>query len=331
MKLLRHLTLGFVLIFLTTSAAGQDIRWYGFDRDFINKQYSSSSAIGNISVTRSDRARSGAHSDRCGGDDAELHIGALLTNVDLPDAQKPLSKPSVGKTATWGIVVELPNSNKADGKAKFDEAQRKPLTFTGYFRVWDEGHAVGSFHPSNPHHVFEVHPAWAFAGNGVTFKRPDLVSTMDRYRGFNVNKVKPILQAFSNGVWPRAYKTKDLLFVGMLFRQSNFYQLPIKVTNIKKVSGGHEVTVDVFENGSMTNKLYSGLAAITVTGSPIDSELKKGQSKTLLGLFSVNLRKALGAAGSANSVENSHAVAQAVEFFVFGEARNPAIATCPKK
>jgi hypothetical protein len=34
-------------------------------------------------------------------------------------------------------------------------------SLTGNFRVWDEGHAVGSFYPRNPHHVFEVHPAWA--------------------------------------------------------------------------------------------------------------------------------------------------------------------------
>jgi len=51
-------------------------------------------------------------------------------------------------------------------------------------------------------------------------------------------------------------------------------------------------------------------------------------SPHVLGLFSVNLRKALGAAGDADSPENAHAVREAVEFFVFGVAQNGPVNTC---
>jgi hypothetical protein len=53
-----------------------------------------------------------------------------------------------------------------------------------------------------------------------------------------------------------------------------------------------------------------------------------GDQKSLLGFFSVNLRKALGAAGNADSPENAHAVKEAVEFFAFGVSQKIPLNTC---
>jgi hypothetical protein len=297
-------------------------------RDFIADQYSNS-AIGEILAKKF--AVGPPHGDKCGGQDAELHIGIPLKSVQLGADQMPLSKPSVGKTKTWGIVAELPNVRRGDGRTKLTQLQGKPITFKGYFRFWDEGHGQGPFHDSNPHHVLEIHPAWGFSGTDVNFMRPDLVATMEKYQGFSVKKSEKLFNDFSKGVWPRAYKTNDTLFVGMLFKQPNFFQLPVKVTRVKEVSGGREFTVDVFSNAAMTKELYSGLSVITATGSPIDTDLKVGQSKTLLGFFSVNLRKAIGAAGNADSIQNSRGIKEALEFFVFGEAINKAVDKCSKK
>jgi hypothetical protein len=71
----------------------------------------------------------------------------------------------------------------------------------------------------------------------------------------------------------------------------------------------------VFSSTAFSNRIYSGLNVITMSGSPVDGTLAVGDRKSLLGIFSVNLRKALGAAGNADSPDNAHAVPQAVEFF----------------
>jgi hypothetical protein len=94
------------------------------------------------------------------------------------------------------------------------------------------------------------------------------------------------------------------------------------------VTRGHEVTVNVFSSVNFNNQIYTGLKVITATGSAIDSDLSVGDQKSLLGFFSVNLRKALGAAGNADSPENAHAVKEAVEFFAFGVSQKIPLNTC---
>ena len=160
----------------------QTLTWYPFDRDFINAKYSTS-AIGDLRVRVAHPANN-VHSSSCGGNDAELHIGMTLPEVSLPDGQMPLSDSPKGDDENWGIVAELPNTNSGDGQAQLVLLENKPVTFFGYFRVWDEGHSRGAVHPSNPHHVFEIHPAWGFLGSGINFARKDLVRPMASYRGF---------------------------------------------------------------------------------------------------------------------------------------------------
>jgi hypothetical protein len=156
----------------------------------------------------------------------------------------------------------------------------------------------------------------------------DLVDSMPNYRGYGFGKFGPLLKSLKNWKWPFAYTDDNNLHVGLPFKQSNFYQLPARVTHIKTVSGGHEATVDVFSSVNFNTLVYSGLKVITATGSPIDSDLSVGDEKSLLGIFSVNLKKALGAAGQADSPGNAHAVREAVEFFVFGVSQNGPVNTC---
>jgi hypothetical protein len=145
------------LLCSVTLAQQPKLTWYPFDATFISARYSDS-AIGELPAKASQAAKN-VHAETCGGDDAELHIGIKLADVNLHPNQLPLSGPVVMGDSGWGIVAELPNGKLADGPAKFAKLAGKPITFTGYFRVWDEGHAKGAVHPSNPHHVFEVHPA----------------------------------------------------------------------------------------------------------------------------------------------------------------------------
>lgn len=84
--------------------------------------------------------------------------------------------------------------------------------------------------------------------------------------------------------------------------------------------------VDLFS--TPTTRIYSGLTAITASGTPIDGTLSVGQEITLLGFFSVNLKKALAGSSGANSETDAVAVKDAVEFFVFGRATNQAVQTC---
>ena len=322
---MKPLRLSLVLFFLVTTTNAQEIRWYPFDKDFVSSQYSTS-AIGELQVKKFKAAQT-IHSESCGGKDAELHIGIKKIDIDLPSEQMPASN-SPGSDPKWGIVAELPNTRGGDGKARLSELDGEPATFVGYFRVWDEGHAVGPTHPSNPHHVFEVHPAWAFRGDGVDFSRVDLVDSMPNYRGYGFGKFGPLLKSLKKWRWPFAYTDNNNLYVGLPFKQSNFYQLPVRVTQIKQVSGGHEATVDVFSSVNFNTLIYPDLKVITAMGSPLDSDLSVGDEKSLLGIFSVNLRKALGAAGDADSRENAYAVREAVEFFVFGVSQKGPVNKC---
>lgn len=327
MKLTKVASLCLASLLLCGHALAQQTKltWYSFDSDFISAQYSDS-AIGELPV-RGARAAGNVHSEKCGGDDAELHIGVKLANVRLAAGQMPLSGPVVAGDRGWGIVAELPNARMADGPAKIARLSRKPVTFTGYFRVWDEGHAKGRVEPSNPHHVFEVHPAWAFRGTGVNFTRVDLVAPMNKYRGFGATKFKPLLAAVSDGTWPLAYQDGGRLFLG-LAKDQNFYQLPVKVKAKRSVSGGHEWTLDVFSDRAISKLVYSGLTAVTAEGSPIDDALTVGQKAFLLGFFSVNLKKAIDASGGAGSEDEAVPVKDALEFFVFGVAANSAVVSC---
>jgi hypothetical protein len=327
MKSYKHLILCIALLFLCNVSFAQQskLNWYPFDKDFINNQYSDS-AIGELSAKQAHAAKT-VHTESCGGNDAELHIGMTLNEVRLPGIQMPLSAPFKASDKGWGIVAELPNANLSDGPAKFAKLNGKAITFTGYFRVWDEGHAVGAVHPSNPHHVFEVHPAWGFRGSGVNYMREDLVAAMDSYRGYGATKFKPLLKAISDGRWPLACQDDGRLYLG-LSKDQNFYQLPVEVKAITKVSGGHEVTLDVYSDKDISKLVYSGLTAITVTGSPIDKALKVGQKEFLLGFFSVNLKKALEASDGADSQQEAKVVKDAVEFFVFGYALKSAVTSC---
>lgn len=259
--------------------------------------------------------------------DAELHIGMTLAEINLPAGQMPLSDSPEGDDEDWGIVAELPNTNAGDGKAQLALLKNKPVTFFGYFRVWDEGHSGGAVHPSNPHHVFEVHPAWGFSGTGVNFMRKDLVRPMASYRGYGATKFITLFRTLTDGEWPLAYRSGGRLHLGLM-KFANFFQLPVRVRSIKSVSGGHEVRVDVYSDQAMTNKIYSDLTTITASGTPIDGALSVGQKAFLLGFFSVNLKKALEASDGATSEDNAVTVSDAVEFFVFGRAVNQAIASC---
>jgi len=206
MRTLLYLPL-IVGLFFVNSIQAQEIRWYPFDRNFIANQYSNS-AISQLKVKKFRPAQT-IHTETCGGNDAELHIGIKKNDIDLTDDQMPASG-SVGPATKWGIVAELPNAKDGDGQARLDDLENKSATFVGYFRVWDEGHAVGAVHPSNPHHIFEIHPAWAFSGDAVDFSRVDLVAAMPNYRGFGFGKFGPLLKSLANFKWPLAYKDEQL-------------------------------------------------------------------------------------------------------------------------
>lgn len=321
------LFLALLIVCGTSLAQQQKLTWYPFDLDFISARYSDS-AISELRA-KTAHAANNVHTESCGGNDAELHIGMTLDEVGLASVQMPLSGPIVSGDSGWGIVAELPNAKLADGPSKFAKLAGKAVTFTGYFRVWDEGHATGDVFDSNPHHVFEVHPAWAFSGSGVSFTREDLVSPMSSYRGYGATKFRPLLKAISDGKWPLAYQDGGKLFLG-LAKDQNFYQLPVMVKAKRTVTGGHEWTLDVFSDKAISKLVYSGLTAVTADGSPIDDTLKVGQKTFLLGFFSVNLKKAMDASGSANSKSTAVAASDAVEFFVFGVALNSAVTTCSK-
>src|SRR5262245_17981273 len=233
MHLRKALPLALMVALIVSLCFGQpaSTTWYSFDKQFITANYPQDSAIGSLTVNGW-RASSETHRRLCSGDDGELHIGVTLQGIELAASQMPLSTPLNELDTDWGIVMELPNAAQGNGKKLLSQNANKPAKFTGYFRIWDEGHAVREAHPSNPHHIFEIHPAWAFQVGAATFNRPDLVDSIPDYRGYGATKFMPIINALNDGTWPRAYQDQNSLHVELL-KSGNFFQLPIHIREVQ--------------------------------------------------------------------------------------------------
>jgi hypothetical protein len=310
--------------------AQTDAPWFWFSQAFITQEYAPDSAFGQMGLGR--WAIAGNHSSSCGGNDAEVHIGASWydhmgytgASVSGPD------NTSSDVTPKWGVVVELTNVQEGTGD---DTLRAIPATvdavFDGYFRAWNEGHWKGSYYPSAPHHVLELHPAYAFRAGTYTFNRPDLVKTMPNYRGYGQTPLKKVLSGLSTQTWPRAFVDGPDLWV-RLGQTSNFFQFAVEVKNRKPVTGGHEATVDGFSSTTYSNRVIQNLQVITMTGTAIDSMLTTGSRMTLLGIFSVNLRKALDLATAAGATSEAAAafIPNALEFFAYGRTTKQAVSSC---
>lgn len=310
-----------------TYAAAQEGRvvWLRFAKSFIQTHYPTSIAIGDLPVQANGATPAGTvHKRSCSGDDGELHIGIL--NSDLTLAQHA-EAPSLAETEgdnTWGLVAELPNAAMADGPSILNESIGKRLTFHGYFRVWNEGHDHGKAAPSNPHHVFELHPAWQFTGSGTDFNRPDLVKAIPAYSGYGLSKLRPIIETIASEDWLTGYADGENLVISL--RESpNFLQFPAIIKTITSATGGHEGTMDIYTNTDYQTLLRENVRFVTVTGSALDTKLAPEQRLSLLGFFSINLRRALDRATSAHSENAAVSVPDALEFFVFGKPLNAAV------
>lgn len=176
------------------------------------------------------------------------------------------------------------------------------------------------------HHVLELHPAWSFESGEVKFGSSSLVYPTENYHGYGATKFKPLLNSIQDDEWPKVDEDEDFVYVQM-FKEENFYQLPVAVKSIKEVTGGKEAVVDVFGDSDYQNLVYSDLAVIAADGTEIADKLAVGQKTFLLGFFSVTLRKAMTAAEGHAGEESAVFAPQALEFFTFGFPKQKAVSS----
>ena len=314
----------------TVLAAPGTITWYKFSKKFIADHYVSDSAFGTVPATQWTAATT-VHSRSCGGSDGELHIG--IPEDAIQTDHHPVSAKAEASAADpkWGIVAELPNASEG-GPADLDGEKGNPLTFGGYFRLWDEGHAHGSAADSNPHHILELHPSWAFGSDSSNFVHdgPELVKSIAGYSGYGASKFKPLFNTLRSGAWLNAWQDDDFVYV-QLRESSNFHQLPVKINHVKSITGGHELSVNVFSDKNFSNRVHENLRVITSTNSAFDDDLDSvstGDQMFLFGFFSVNLQKAVELSHGAHTQAGAVPVPDALEFFVFGRATQSAVSSC---
>jgi hypothetical protein len=125
---------------VTSLSREGSFEWFSFNKRFISSNYPSDHAISSLKARLAHQAAT-IHESSCGGKDAELHIGISINDVDLANNLMPLSSPVVENDEGWGLVAELPNASDGDGPNELDRLEDRPVTFSGYFRVWSE---VGS-------------------------------------------------------------------------------------------------------------------------------------------------------------------------------------------
>ena len=268
--------------------------------------------------------------------EAQATRRVLLENCKLVTKREDLrlqgstGSKSGGDDPQWGVVAELPNASE-DGPDELGALQGAQVTFSGYYRLWDEGHAHGSAAPSNPHHVLELHPTWAFGSDSsnFAFNSPELVKSMDGFSGYGASKFRPLFKTLDSKDWLNAWQDNDFVYV-QLRESSNFHQLPVEVREVRTVTGGHEV-VNVFSDKQFSHLVHENLRVIAATGSPIDDELSsadRGSQMFLLGFFSVNLQKVVQVSQDAHSEADAVSAPDALEFFAFGRATQNAVSTC---
>ncbi len=323
-RFLRFGCIASVFSFAALAAEG-DLTWFKFNKQFITSQFAADVAFGSVAATKWSPAAN-VHDISCGGKDGELHIGIFDGGIDVTANQQPVSARSDQDDSNFGIVAELPNAAEGDGPDLLATANGQRVSFQGYFRVWDEGHSTGAVHPSNPHHVLEVHPAWGFSGEGVQFQQKDLVKAIPGYSGYGASKFRELFRSLDNEEWLHVFQDDTNVFVE-LRQAANFFQLPIEVKEVREVQGGHEASVDVFSDAKFQNRIHENLRCITVNDSRADTRWKAGDRTFVLGFFSVNLRKALDASASAKSENDAVAAPDALEFFVFGRPLEQAVSS----
>jgi hypothetical protein len=83
--------------------------------------------------------------------------------------------------------------------------------------------------------------------------------------------------------------------------------------------------------GTTARCTYQGLRGVSVTGSVLGAPLNVGDRLTVLGFFSVNLKRALDALpATANAPGTAWTVKDALEFFVFGKTTKTAVVASAK-
>jgi hypothetical protein len=133
---------------LSGSPEGQRV-WFKFNKAFINAHYADGEAFGTIKA-QTWGAPKNVHSTKCGGIDGELHVGALEGGVTVPASQSPISGKASSDDADWGLVFELPDAKAGKGPVTLTKHAGTTVTFTGYFRVWNEGHWKGQVRRATP-------------------------------------------------------------------------------------------------------------------------------------------------------------------------------------
>lgn len=320
------LCLPLLLVVSAASAQQTTVKWYKFSKVFINEHYSSDSAIGTLKATSVSPAKN-VHSISCGGNDGELHIGVAEDAITWSQpGSVAFSALANEEDSSFGIVAEPVNLTSAT-KTSAQALNGKAANFDGYFRLWNEGHDSGAVHPSNPHHVLEVHPIWGFDGAGKHFSSPSSIRSMKGFQGYGATKFKPMLQKLNDEGWLHTYEDDDFVYVELL-KAENFYQLPVKIKNVHDVTGGVEATADVFSDQDHNNLVIKDLRIVANKGSQIATRLSNGDDiQFLLGIFSVNLRSAMEQANGYHSKNNAAFAPSALEFFTYGVPLEHAVAS----
>jgi len=168
---------------------------------------------------------------------------------------------------------------------------------------------------------------WAVRIGSQRVGSSSAVFPMPGYSGYGVSKYGPVLQSLVWEQWLQVAEDDEFVFVQMR-KAENFYQLPVEVKAVRSIANGKEAIVDVYSSNQFRRLVYADLAVVAVDGTQIADRIASGTRMTLLGLFSVNLRKVLTAAAGHRGRENAVFAPQVLEFFAFGIPRQRAVASC---
>lgn len=140
-----RLLISAALLSVCAIGASAQTKWYKFDKKFTENNFPSDSAIGELHASESHP--SSVHQVSCGGKDGELHAGVPAGSILRSNSSGlPVSGPQNAPDSDFGIVAEPPNAT-SQVRTKLLGVQNNEIIFTGYYRLWNEGHDVGPIAP----------------------------------------------------------------------------------------------------------------------------------------------------------------------------------------
>jgi hypothetical protein len=251
------------------------------DNEFIRKYE-------NLATITSEHIVGGVSAPHPAKNDGEVHIGGWSQEAGFPGVVEIMNVATTGKAAMRAVK----------------QAKNKTITATGGWRLWGEHPGTGPqlqargtqptfpLHgefPSNPDHVFEIHPVTAVKVDGHDFSTLDAIGATKGFDPHDPEKAFVLgYEKLTCKIIPKGNRTR-LITQSLGF---NFTEFIIRLgENPVKLEDGHAAICSVFDTDG--ELLVRNRRMVFIRGTDADDHfesLTKGKRLRVIGIPRISLK-----------------------------------------